>query len=213
MTAAAAPGMERVRKDFQGREVEFLLVYVREAHPGERYLAHKTLEQKIRDAKALVELEGIGAKVLVDDLEGTIHRNYGQQPNMLYVIDKEGRVFFRALWAEEIALRRSLTSLLRAEENGKEVSPSENSSTLIPMLHGMSETKRVLERAGNQAVGDFEQAMGRSVLLVAHGTSWLRPVLRAAPRIQVFLITGLLALPALALLFKGTGRKGKLGGQ
>ncbi|MEX0802542.1 MAG: hypothetical protein WD688_04400 [Candidatus Binatia bacterium] len=185
---------------------------MREAHPGERYPAHKTLEQKIRDAKAIAELEGIGATVLVDDLEGTIHRNYGQQPNMLYVIDREGRVFFRALWAEELALRRSLTSLLSAEENGKEVSPSENLSTLIPMLHGMSETTRVLERAGNQAVADFEQAMGRSVLLVAHGTSWLRPFLRAAPHIQVFRITGLLALPALALLFKGTGRKGKLGG-
>src|SRR5918994_6641124 len=116
MTAAAAPGMERVRKDFQGRDVEFFLVYVREAHPGERYPAHKTLEQKVHDAKAIAELEGIGATVLVDDLGGTIHRNYGQQPNMLYVIDKEGRVFFRALWAEEITLRRSLTSLLKADQ-------------------------------------------------------------------------------------------------
>jgi hypothetical protein len=105
MTAAAAPGMERVQKDFQGRGVEFLLVYVREAHPGERYPAHKTQEQKIRDAKDLGRFEKIRATILADDLEGTIHRNYGQQPNMLYVIDKEGRVFFRALWAEEISLR------------------------------------------------------------------------------------------------------------
>jgi hypothetical protein len=119
MTAAAAPGTERVRNDFKDRDVEFFLVYVREAHPGERYPAHETSEQKIQDAKALAELEWIGAKVLVDDLDGTIHRNYGQQPNMLYVIDKEGRVFFRALWAAETSLRRALTSSPEDRRSGR----------------------------------------------------------------------------------------------
>src|SRR5918995_3202132 len=126
MTAAAAPGTERVRNDFKDRGVEFFLIYVREAHPGEHHPAHETLEQKIQNAKALAELEGIGAKALIDDLDGTIHRNYGQQPNMLYVINKEGRVFFRALWAEEITLRRSLTSLLRADRKQEGVSPKES---------------------------------------------------------------------------------------
>lgn len=203
MTAAAAPGTERVRNDLKDRDVEFFLVYVREAHPGERYPAHETLEQKIQNAKALGELEGIGATVLVDDLEGAIHRNYGQQPNMLYVIDKEGRVFFRALWAEEISLRRALTSLLRAEETGEQVTPRENLSALVPMLYGMSEMTRVLARAGNQALEDFREVMGRSALLVARGTSWLRPVLRAAPRIQFVLVGALLAVPALVFLLRG----------
>jgi Iodothyronine deiodinase len=206
MTAAAAPGTERVRNDFKDRDVEFFLVYVREAHPGERYPAHETSEQKIQDAKALAELEGIGAKVLVDDLDGTIHRNYGQQPNMLYVIDKEGRVFFRALWAAETSLRRALTSLLRTEEAGEQATPRENLSTLVPMLYGMSEVPRVLARAGNQSVEDFRQAMGRSALLVARGTSWLRPIFRAAPSIQIVLVGGLLAVPALVFLLKA-GRK------
>lgn len=206
MTAAAAPGMERARKDFRGRDVEFLLVYVREAHPGERYPEHETQEQKVRSAKDLVRFEEITATVVVDDLGGTIHRNYGQQPNMLYVIDKEGRVVFRALWAEEITLRRSLTSLLKADQKQEEVSPKENLGTLIPMVHGMSETTRVLERAGNQAVADFEQSMGRSVLLVARIASRFRPVLRAAPTLRFALGGAALAVAALVLLLKGTGR-------
>src|SRR6266545_187036 len=206
MTAAAAPGTERMRKDFQGPDVEFFLVYVREAHPGEHYPAHETSEQKIRDAKALAELEGIGAKVMVDDLEGTIHWDYGLQPNMLYVIDKAGRVFFRALWAEERALRRALTSLLSAEEKREEVIPRENVSTLLPMLQGMSEVPRVLDRAGMQAVEDFRQAMGRSALVIARGASWLRPIFRAAPGLQVVLGGAALAIPALVFLLKRGGK-------
>jgi hypothetical protein len=201
--------MERVRKDFQGQGVEFLLAYVREAHPGERYPAHKTQEQKIRDAKDLTELENIGAKILVDDLEGTIHRSYGQQPNMLYVIDKQGRVFFRALWAEEISLRWYLTALLRSEQKQENLSPKENLATLIPMVHGMGETTRVLERAGNQAVADFERAIGRSVLLVAHVAACFRPALRAAPALRFALGGAALGMPALFFLLKRSGRKKK----
>jgi hypothetical protein len=86
MTAAAAPGTERAQKVFQDQDIVFLLVYVREAHPGEYYPAHTTLEQKKRDATDLATQEDIHYSVLIDDLEGIIH---------LYVIDKDGRVAFR----------------------------------------------------------------------------------------------------------------------
>lgn len=194
MTAAAAPGMERVRSEFQSRGVEFFLVYVREAHPGEHYGAHEALEQKLRDAKELAEREGIGARILVDDVEGTIHQAYGLKPNMLYVIDKAGRVVFRALWTEEMSLRRFLTSLVRAEEKGDQITPRESLGTLIPMLHGVSEVRRVLLRAGADALEDFRQAMGGGVLVVARATSWFRPVLRAAPGLRAIAAGAVLGL-------------------
>jgi hypothetical protein len=207
MTAAAAPGTERVRKEFEGRGVEFFLIYVREAHPGEHYGAHKALEEKSWNAKILAEQEGIDARILVDDLEGTIHQDYGLKPNMLYVIDKGGRVVFRALWAEETALRRALSSLLSAEERGEEVTLGEDLSILLPMVHGMSEVRRVLLRAGRQALKDFRQAMGGSALLVARATSWFRPILRTAPRMQAVVGGAVLAIPALVLLVLKNGRK------
>jgi hypothetical protein len=77
------------------------------------------------------------------------------------------------------------------------------------MVHGMGETTRVLERAGSGAVRDFQDAMGRSVLLVARIASWFRPGLRAAPTIRFALGGAVLAVPALVFLLKCTGRKVK----
>lgn len=202
MTAAAAPGTERVRQEFQGQDVEFLLVYVREAHPGEHYPAHTTLEQKNRDAIALVRHEDMHTTVVLDDLEGTIHRAYGLQPNMLYVIDKGGRVVFRALWAEEGALRRTLIQILTGEREGHRTSFGENLSILIPFLHGMGELSRVLGRAGPQAVEDFEHVVGRTALFMARGLSLLRPILRVSPRVRAALLGGI-AFGTLVVILAG----------
>jgi peroxiredoxin len=42
MTAAAIKGMNELYDQFRGDEIEFLFVYVREAHPGERVPAHNS---------------------------------------------------------------------------------------------------------------------------------------------------------------------------
>lgn len=207
MTAAAAPGTERVQKEFQDRDVEFLLVYVREAHPGENYPSHTTLEQKKRDAIALAEQEDIHTTVIIDDLEGTIHRAYGLQPNMLYVIDKGGRVAFRALWAEEAALRRTLTELLDREQKGQDTILGENLSILIPFLHGMSEIPRVLGRAGTQAVEDYQQVLGRGAGLVVRGLSLFRPLLRASPTVRAALLGGVVLGGMLVVILTRLGRR------
>ncbi len=199
MTAAAAPGTERVQNEFQGRDVEFLLVYIREAHPGETCPAHTTLEQKKRDATALVEQEDIHTTVIIDDLEGTIHRAYGAQPNMLYLIDKKGCVAFRALWAEEATLRRNLAELLDHEQKGQGTVLGENLSILIPMLHGMTEIPRVLRRAGPKAVKDFQQTMGRGAWLAARALSLFRRVFRTSTTCRAVLLAGA-ALGVLGLI-------------
>ncbi len=198
MTVAAAPGTERVRREFQDQDVEFLLVYTREAHPGENCPAHTTLEEKKGDATALVEREGVHSTVIIDDLEGSVHRAYGAQPNMLYLIDKKGRVAFRALWAEEVALRRSLTQLLDRERKGQENVVGENLRIVLPMLHGMSEIPRVLGRAGPQAVEDYQNVLGQGAWWAARALALFRPVLRASPRRRALLV-GVVALGMLAV--------------
>ncbi len=185
MTAAAAPGTERVWKEFQRRDIEFLLIYVREAHPGETYPCHTSMEQKTRYATALANEEDIHAPVLIDDLEGTIHRTYGFQPNMLYVMDKRGRVVFRALWAEAAALRRALTELLDREQKGSDTILGENLDVLVPFLHGMAEIPRVLRQAGSQAVEDFRSVLGNGALLAARSLAVFRPLLRASPGVRL----------------------------
>ncbi|MFQ5683743.1 MAG: hypothetical protein ACE5HC_10785 [Candidatus Binatia bacterium] len=187
MAAAAAPGMERVRQEFQGEDVEFLFVYAREAHPGENYPAHATLEEKKRNATVLMKQEHIHAVVIIDDLEGTIHRAFGLKPNMIYLIDKEGRIAFRALWTEEATLRRSLRNLLDREGKGDETTLEEDRRMLRPMLRGLGDIPRVLRRAGPQAVKDFQRVLGPGVWLAACTFSRFRLIFRYPGRFRAIL--------------------------
>ena len=92
-------------------EVHFLLLYIREAHPGKRTGALKSMQEKIENAYATDRLYGEKREVLVDDLEGTAHKLYGSMPNMTYVISKSGIVKFRANWTDIAALQKVLETI------------------------------------------------------------------------------------------------------
>lgn len=80
-------------------DVEFLVVYVREAHPGSRQGAHATLAQKLSVARKSQNVYDEIRSVVVDDLDGSMHRAYGSFPNMVYVINPDGVVVCRCDWA------------------------------------------------------------------------------------------------------------------
>ena len=80
-------------------DVEFLLVYVREAHPGSRLGPHESDEQKLELATEMMEIYKDPRTVLVDDLQGTMHHQYGTLPNMIYVINPDGKVIYRCDWS------------------------------------------------------------------------------------------------------------------
>lgn len=80
-------------------EVEFLVVYVREAHPGSRTHAHETLEDKMALAGEMKKQYHDPRPILVDDLSGGMHQAIGCFPNMVYVIDPQGKVVYRCDWS------------------------------------------------------------------------------------------------------------------
>ena len=71
------------------------MIAVREAHPSEITAQHTTAAQKRQAAIRLAIEESIRRRVLVDDLQGTVHRAYGGAWNPVYVNDAHGRVAFR----------------------------------------------------------------------------------------------------------------------
>jgi len=89
-------------------EVHFLLLYIREAHPGKRTAAIKHFEEKMEHAKSARELYDERREILVDDLDGTAHQLYGSMPNMTYLIGQDGIIRFRANWTNIDALERIL---------------------------------------------------------------------------------------------------------
>ena len=91
-------------------EVEFRLIYVREAHPGQKLPQHGCMRSKMSAALRLRSDCGDSRKVLVDDIDGTVHQKLGAMPNMVYVIDPEGRVAYRHDWAVVDELDRVLAT-------------------------------------------------------------------------------------------------------
>lgn len=91
-------------------QAHFLLLYVREAHPGGRTRALSSFVEKTANAKATAKLYQEKREVLVDSLDGIAHKLYGSMPNMTYVIGTDGIVKFRANWTNITALKKVLMS-------------------------------------------------------------------------------------------------------
>jgi hypothetical protein len=91
-----------------------MFIYTREAHPGENVPHHDTMERKLAGARLLREETGIIRDILVDDLAGTVHRAYGLMPNMTWVIDRGGRVAYKADWTSAANVEAFLDRLAAA---------------------------------------------------------------------------------------------------
>ncbi len=109
--------MEELREKYKDRDVEFFVVYSKEPHAGERryfkkYTQHTSYEHKLGYAKELVEQFGMKVPVLVDDIDETVVHAYGRMPNMVYIIDKEGKIAYKSDWTEQPRIDLMLDELL-----------------------------------------------------------------------------------------------------
>ena len=100
------PGMDQLRAQYP--DVNFLVVYVREAHPGERLHQHRHLDEKIAAAKILKPKFKESRQILVDSHDGDFHRFYGAKPNLLYMIRPDGVIHYRCDWAHASGLQEAL---------------------------------------------------------------------------------------------------------
>lgn len=155
-------------------EAAFVVVYTREAHPGERIGAHTTVSDKARAAHLLAEDDAIGRLVLVDDLDGTVHRAYGSTWDTVFVLDADGRVVLRRAWNDPIQVGSALDALLAREHVRVE------SIDMAPPASSGGFGDGLL-RGGRQALLDFYQSSPPPVrqLLEASTSPAVRDVLRA----------------------------------
>jgi len=107
--------MEDLYREFK-ESTAFFVVYVREAHPGGRFPQTTTYEEKRANAAECRRQCGITIPILVDNMEEEVHKLYGSLPNMIYIIDKEGRVVYRATWTHSQEVRQVLEGLRQRDE-------------------------------------------------------------------------------------------------
>ncbi len=162
MTAFSISRINALYDRFRGDEIEFLFIYVREAHPGEQIRAHRSNAAKREAARLLRDEEEIRMPVLVDDLRGSIHRKYSRLPSPAFLIDRSGRVAFRSMWARPEAIESAIEELLeRQHERGVDhVVVNGGQDLSEPFSYVKLSAYRALERGGERSLNDFREALG-----------------------------------------------------
>ena len=151
MTASAIPSLKRLYSEF-GERITFVMLNVREAHPGGNYPQPETYEEKLEHARAFQDLYEMPWLVAVDDIDGTLHRALDGKPNAAFVIGTDGKIVFRAHWArDERALRQALESVSQGDTLAKQ----QSRAMVIPVARAMGSVQPVMRVAGWQAQLDL----------------------------------------------------------
>jgi hypothetical protein len=140
--------MEKLAQDLT--DVEFVVIYTREAHPGELHGRHVDPLSKMRAAQRLLQVETIARTVLVDSLDGAIHLSWGGGYNSVFVLDPQGHVVVRRLWNEPA----DVAVALRVLRSGQRPVPIESRDFGLPSDRKPT-GQEILERGGRVALRDF----------------------------------------------------------
>jgi hypothetical protein len=148
--------MEEMAARHANRSVRSVFLYIREAHPGEHYRHHSSMDDKRRDARAFQTEFDVKRHILLDDLEGTAHRAFGMLPNMSWIIGPRGMIHYKAAWTDpndiEDALKYSLDAV---ERRGRDKLLPYHSERLKWRMRDDDKFRARLMKNGPQAVKDF----------------------------------------------------------
>jgi len=140
------PAMENVAR--RHPEAAFLVIYTREAHPGEITPEHRSVEAKQAAARRLIDEEPLSRTVLIDNLDGDVHHLYGPAWDSVYVLDSAHEVVLRQAWTHP----DEVESVLVALASGAAFTPRQ--TTNMAPTSGAPMGHRLL-RGGKQALLDF----------------------------------------------------------
>ena len=159
MTTSSTPDMKKRYEEF-GDQIDFIMLQVREAHPGELISQPDTIEEKIKNARSLKKFFNIQWTVAADNIDGDLHRALDPKPNSVFLADGNGVILFRSLWAGDDS---AVHQALEAVATGKTLNKTQSTSGLAPIIEAFTAYDETLKRGGPQAVKD----MWRSVFPAA----------------------------------------------
>lgn len=137
-----------------------MFLYTREAHPGESVPHHDTFARKLEHARLLRDEIGISRPILVDDLDGTVHRAYGMLPNMTWVVDRGGRIVYRADWTSAANVEAFVERYRAAKADRSQGPVGMYASEQIEFRRQDRDAfRRQLERNGPRAVSEWDEAV------------------------------------------------------
>lgn len=156
----AAEAMESLAGRYATRAVRSIFIYTREAHPGENYRRHTSMDDKRRNARAFREHCKIQRTILLDDLQGSAHHAYGLLPNMTWIIGRGGFIHYKSAWTSPNDVAGALEAVLDFQANrAKHQWTPFYSERSAWSSRDQVKFKEGLLRAGPQAVADYERML------------------------------------------------------
>jgi hypothetical protein len=155
MTQGNLPGLQELHHEY-GERCTWLMLYVREAHPGEKMSAHKDYEQKRAQAAHFRNETDTRWPILVDDLDGSAHKAYGLLPNSTFLIDADGKVSFIGEISHAPTLRKALDHLFQQNMRG---TVAEGDDKILHMLGPTAYGWEALQRGGEVSMKDVSMRM------------------------------------------------------
>ena len=171
MTASANIFLKRLHARL-GSSIAFVMLYVREAHPGENWPQPRTLRQKLEHARAIAARDDLPWPIAIDDLEGTVHRALDTRPNVAYLADCSGTILFRSLCADD---RKGMAEALESIAHGECPPASESRRRFTPLAQGIGNLRWITSDAGSRAQRDLWRAVP-PVALIAWIADFYRPL-------------------------------------
>ncbi len=178
-----------VRLSSEYENVDFVVLYVREAHPGARISQHREMTEKVACARRLDDGGGDRRLVLIDDMDGSVHKAYGGFPNAVFIVNRNGCVVFASDWNDPQATGQALKLL----QEGK---PADVRSFFKPVSPAVG--VRTFRSSGRGSARDFfkglpvlfwQNMIRRNLRVLAGG----QPV--AGPDVNCRVGSGYLILP------------------
>ena len=171
MAASANIFLKRLHAEL-GADIAFVMLYVREAHPGENWPQPRTLEEKLEHARALEIRDDLPWPIAVDDVEGTVHRALDARPNVAYLADANGKILFRALCAGD---RKGMAEALESVARGERPPAAQSRRLFTPLAEGIGNLRWITSEAGPRAKRDIWHAVP-PVALTAWFADMFRPL-------------------------------------
>ncbi|MGD1843311.1 MAG: peroxiredoxin family protein [Thermonemataceae bacterium] len=128
-------------------EYNFVVLYVREAHPGEKITNHTTFEKKMYAATEASKFYDDHRTILIDEVDGRAHKVYGALPNTVYVIATDGTIKFVKAWNNTDYLEPVLEHITKGR--------STNELKFRPAKPGLIQSYKTFKKCGRVSLTDF----------------------------------------------------------
>lgn len=191
VTESAADGLKALHATY-GDAVRFVMVQVREAHPGALIPQPHTSTEKRRHALALRRHHRLPFEVAVDDVDGTLHQRLGARPSSAYLLDAQSRILLRVQWANQV---EALDQALAAITAGRPLASRTITRTPQAILRTVGFMSRAIRAAGDGASRDTWRVAPPMALMMilADWFSFLPPARRGLPVVALMATVAALA--------------------